>query len=59
MVYACIDCGFIFSRTGQTGECPSCGKERLRVAAGEEIQRLWKLLTRENRALRIGKELVL
>ena len=59
MVYACIDCGFIFSRTGQTGECPSCGKEHLRAAAGEEIQRLRELLTRENRDLRIRKELVL
>lgn len=32
MVFTCDNCGFIFSRTGETDQCPDCGKHMVRPA---------------------------
>lgn len=32
MVFTCDNCGFIFSRTDETDQCPDCGKHMVRPA---------------------------
>ncbi len=32
MVFTCDNCGFIFSRTEETDQCPDCGKHMVRLA---------------------------
>ncbi len=44
MTYTCEDCGFLFCRTGEVQECPSCEKSNIRLATQEEIGRLQILL---------------
>jgi len=44
MTYACKDCGFLFYRTGEVKECPSCEKNHIRSATKEETERLKILL---------------
>ena len=36
MILACDNCGFIFSRTEETEQCPDCGKYEVRPANEEE-----------------------
>ncbi len=43
--YTCINCGFIFTRTGDCEQCPDCGKKHVREATKEEIE---ELHSREN-----------
>ena len=38
MILACDNCGFIFSRTEETEQCPDCGKYEVRPANEEEQQ---------------------
>ncbi|NLT96417.1 MAG: hypothetical protein GXW85_12975 [Clostridia bacterium] len=52
MTYTCEDCGFIFFREGEVTECPSCEKNRIRIAAEEEIRRLQTFLEQGKPALR-------
>ena len=35
-VYACDNCGFLFSRVGECAQCPDCGKTVIREATPEE-----------------------
>lgn len=44
MTYVCEDCDFLFYRTGEVKECPSCEKNHIRFANVEETQRLQTLL---------------
>lgn len=44
MTYACEDCSFLFCRTGEVKECPSCEKNNIRSATKEETQMVQKLL---------------
>lgn len=44
MIYYCENCGFLFSRTGDIKECPSCEKKQIRSATGEETQRLMEYI---------------
>ena len=32
MIFTCDNCGFIFSRTEETDQCPDCGKHMVRLA---------------------------
>lgn len=32
MIFTCDNCGFIFSRTEETDQCPDCGKHMIRPA---------------------------
>lgn len=58
MTYACENCGFIFSRSGEVKECPACEKNHIRSATGEEIQRLQTLLERgKSNSLEEGENL--
>lgn len=36
LILTCDNCGFIFSRTEETGQCPDCGKHLVRPANEEE-----------------------
>ena len=37
MIYACDNCGFLFSRSTEPDQCPDCGKlGRIRTATAEE-----------------------
>lgn len=36
MIYACDNCGFLFSRTSETEQCPDCGKNAVRAANAVE-----------------------
>lgn len=36
MIYTCDNCGFIFSRSEETEQCPDCGKYEVRPANEEE-----------------------
>lgn len=36
MVFTCDNCGFIFSRTAETEQCPDCGKYAVRPADEDE-----------------------
>lgn len=36
MVFTCDNCGFIFSRTTETEQCPDCGKFAVRPATEDE-----------------------
>lgn len=36
MVFTCDNCGFIFSRTAETEQCPDCGKFAVRPATEDE-----------------------
>lgn len=36
MIFTCDDCGFIFSRSEETEQCPDCGKYEVRPANEEE-----------------------
>ncbi len=56
MIYACEECGFLFCRAGEVKECPSCEKNHVRFATGEEIQRLETLLEQRKTALRVEEE---
>lgn len=47
MTYYCVDCGFLFFRTGEVRECPLCEGHRFRLATGEEEERLQDLLKKE------------
>ena len=38
MIYACDACYFLFERTGETEQCPDCGKYRVRPANEQEIE---------------------
>ena len=53
MIFACDNCGFIFSRSEETEQCPDCGKYEVRPANEEEqkefAQRMAELV-REERA---------
>lgn len=44
MTYACEDCGFLFRRTGEATQCPSCEKHRIRPASQAEEEQLKQLL---------------
>ena len=35
-IYACDNCGFVFSRTGECNQCPDCGKITIRFATDKE-----------------------
>lgn len=35
-IYACDNCGFVFSRTGECTKCPDCGKITIRCATDDE-----------------------
>ena len=52
MILACDNCGFIFSRTEETEQCPDCGKYEVRPANEEEqaefAQRMAKLSRSEH-----------
>lgn len=52
MIYACENCGFVFRRTGEGKQCPSCEKNHIRSATEEEIQRLQTLLEQGKPSLR-------
>ncbi|MGI6778800.1 MAG: hypothetical protein ACOX7R_12570 [Acetivibrionales bacterium] len=56
MTYFCEECGFLFCRTGEVKECPSCEKNHIRTATKKEIQRLQTLLEREKSTLRVKEE---
>ncbi len=56
MIYACEDCGFLFCRAGEVNECPSCEKNHVRSATGEETGRLQTLLERGKPVLRVEEE---
>lgn len=56
MTYACEDCGFLFCRVGAVKECPSCEKNHIRPATGEETGRLENLLERGTLKLQIKEE---
>ena len=56
MTYACEDCGFLFCRAGEVRECPSCEKNNIRLATGEETGRLEKFLEQGKTILRIKEE---
>jgi rRNA maturation endonuclease Nob1 len=49
MVYVCESCRFVFERTGDTDDCPDCGRPDIREASEEECAEY-----RKNRA-EIGK----
>lgn len=53
MIFICDNCGFIFSRSEETEQCPDCGKYEVRPANEEEqkefAQRMAELV-REERA---------
>ena len=53
MIFTCDNCGFIFSRSEETEQCPDCGKYEVRPANEEEqkefAQRMAELV-REERA---------
>ncbi|MDR2295218.1 MAG: hypothetical protein LBD95_00315 [Clostridiales Family XIII bacterium] len=36
MVYVCESCRFVFERTGDTDDCPDCGRPDIREASEEE-----------------------
>ena len=36
MIFTCDNCGFIFSRSEETEQCPDCGKYEVRPANEEE-----------------------
>lgn len=36
-VYACENCGFLFSRVSECDQCPDCGKKLIRKANEDEI----------------------
>ena len=37
MIFTCDNCGFIFSRSEETEQCPDCGKfNRIRIATSGE-----------------------
>ena len=36
MIFTCDNCGFIFSRTMETDQCPDCGKHMVRPANEDE-----------------------
>ena len=38
MIFTCDNCGFIFSRSEETEQCPDCGKYEVRPASEEEQQ---------------------
>lgn len=44
MTYYCNLCGFLFFRTGDVHECPSCEGRHFRPATPEEAERLQLLL---------------
>ncbi len=56
MIYFCKECGFVFCRTGEIGECPYCGKKRIRPATEEEDEQLRPFLERKNSELGINEE---
>ena len=37
MIYACDNCGFLFSRSTEPDQCPDCGKSAVRSA--NEVER--------------------
>ena len=51
MIFACDNCGFIFSRSEETEQCPDCGKYEVRPANEEEqkefAQRMAELVREE------------
>jgi len=47
MIYCCENCGFLFQRVGKILKCPRCERERIRLAAPEETERLLLLLKRD------------
>jgi len=59
MAYACEYCGFLFCQAGEVKECPSCEKNNIRPATGEEADRLQKLLEQGKISLRIKEEQIL
>ena len=48
MIYACDNCHFLFSRTGETEQCPDCGKYAVREATDEEKLEFQQRLTQPN-----------
>ncbi len=56
LIYACEDCGFLFYRAGEIEDCPSCEKNRLRLATKEEIKQLQSFLTQAEAKLRVKAE---
>ena len=38
MIYACDACHFLFTRVGETEQCPDCGKYSIRAANEKEIE---------------------
>ncbi len=51
MIYICETCGFLFSRMGEVGECPSCEKYDIRIADSDESQSLQLFYEGENTKL--------
>ena len=47
MTYCCNLCGFLFSRTGDVRECPSCEGTHFRPATLDEEVLLQELLSRK------------
>lgn len=52
MIFTCDNCGFIFSRSEETEQCPDCGKHLVRSANEEEqeefVQRMAELSRSEH-----------
>ncbi len=43
-IYACDNCGFLFTRSGECEQCPDCGKRQVRFANSKEKEELLERL---------------
>ena len=43
-IYACDNCGFLFTRSGECEQCPDCGKRQVRLANSKEKDELLERL---------------
>lgn len=46
-IYTCESCGFLFQRSSEVSECPTCDRRRIRPATEQEKERLLRLLNQQ------------